>query len=143
MIIHLKKYKEHGYLKAIFLIIVKLFFTPKYKLTKQVSLKQVSGKLVAFPRKAINQDDQWKCTTCYLCSDVCPVNCIEIKGEANQGKLTEGNLPKSFQIDLVKCSQCGLCVDVCPTAALDLKGEYSFQDFNSPINFLEKTKDKE
>lgn len=46
------------------------------------------------------------CTGCYACSNVCPVNCINMK------KDEEGFwYPK---VDYNICTECGLCIKVCP-----------------------------
>lgn len=135
MIIHLKKYKEHGYLKAMSLIILKAFVSSKYKVIPKSISKSVKEHN-NYPNKKLDIDGNWNCTTCYLCSEVCPTNCIVIKGEKNQSKLLLGIQPKSFEITLKNCTQCKLCIDVCPTASLDFQGSYTDSDFEKPLNLV-------
>lgn len=93
-----------------------------------------------YPGKKLDLEQKWNCTSCYLCSSICPTSCIDIQGEKNQGKLDVGKLPISFNLTLLNCTQCKLCVDVCPSAALDLEGVYSSSNFDKPINFIEINK---
>lgn len=140
MIIHLKKYKEHGYLKAIGLIGLKLFLTSKYKvLTKKKEDFSIKG-YSHFPHLNFTSDAKWNCTSCYLCSEICPSSCIEISGEKNTRSLIEGKNPKQFSVDLSRCSQCQLCVDVCPTAALHSNGIYPEDSFKAPLELIEYNK---
>lgn len=137
MIIHLKKYKEHGYLKAIWLMFLKVFINTKYKLLQESSSSTNPAGHYKYPGRKLDFEGNWNCTTCYLCSDVCPSKCIQISGEKNQAQLTEGKIPKSYIIDLKNCTQCMLCIDVCPTASLMLQHSYSDLDFKNGINLVE------
>tara|TARA_Y100000389_G_scaffold168063_1_gene173564 strand:- start:214 stop:639 length:426 start_codon:yes stop_codon:yes gene_type:complete len=137
MIIHLKKYKEHGYLKAIWLMFLKVFINTKYKLLQESNASTNSACHYKYPGRKLDFEGNWNCTTCYLCSDICPSKCIQISGEKNQGQLTEGKAPKALIIGLKSCTQCMLCIDVCPTAALVLHPSYSDSDFNSGVNLVE------
>jgi uncharacterized Fe-S center protein len=54
-------------------------------------------------------DDQ-KCTFCYQCKEICPLDCIEFK----DGCLT---------YDSERCWRCGRCTRVCPEGGLTLPGD--------------------
>lgn len=140
MIIHLKKYKEHGYLKAIGLIGLKLFLTPKYKLLSRKKEDSSVTGFSNFPQLSLSAEHKWNCTSCFLCADVCPSDCISITGDKNTNSLVEGKNPKQFQIDFSICSQCQMCVDVCPTAALNSNGVYPEDCFKAPLELIEFNK---
>lgn len=142
MIINLKKYKEHGYLKAIGLMFFKVFINSKHNLLEETKVSFKTPVYGNYPQQKFDVEGQWNCTSCYLCSDVCPTNCIAITGDKNQGSLAEGPRPKSYKIELKDCTQCKLCVDICPTAALDLNGVYTNFDFNLPLDFKESVSEQ-
>ena len=54
--------------------------------------------------------DEQKCTFCYQCEEVCPLDCIEFK----DGDLTYDN---------ERCWRCGRCTRVCPEGGLTLPGD--------------------
>jgi NADH-quinone oxidoreductase subunit I len=67
-------------------------------------------------------DGQERCVACYLCSAVCPVDCIAIQStEASDG---ERRYPSSFRIDFARCIFCGMCEEACPTLAIQLTPDF-------------------
>jgi NADH-quinone oxidoreductase subunit I len=75
-------------------------------------------------------DGQERCVACYLCSAVCPVECISLQAtEDEHGR----RYPEFFRINFSRCIFCGFCEDACPTYAIQLTpdfemGEYRRQD---------------
>ena len=68
-------------------------------------------------------DGQERCVACYLCSGVCPVNCISMQSaEREDGR----RYAAWFRINFARCIFCGLCEEACPTLALQLSGEFDF-----------------
>lgn len=65
-----------------------------------------------------DQNQMLRCTSCNLCSLVCPTSCIDIDLGDNVN-LTEGKPPKSFKIKMNQCLFCLYCVDVCPVDAIN------------------------
>jgi NADH-quinone oxidoreductase subunit I len=71
-----------------------------------------------------------RCVACYLCSAVCPVECIALQAaEDENGR----RYPKFFRINFSRCIFCGFCEEACPTCAIQLTpdfemGEYVRQD---------------
>ena len=66
-------------------------------------------------------DGRERCVACYLCSGVCPVNCISMQA-AEDG---EGRRYASwFRINLGRCIYCGLCAEACPTSAIQLTPDF-------------------
>lgn len=57
-----------------------------------------------------------RCTGCGDCTDVCPVDCIELVTE--QGLDQSKKWVSVFNIDFGRCIFCGLCVDVCEPGSL-------------------------
>ncbi len=54
--------------------------------------------------------DEEKCTFCYQCEEVCPLDCISFKDE-------------QFSYDDERCWRCGRCTRVCPEGGLTLPGD--------------------
>ena len=54
--------------------------------------------------------DEEKCTFCYQCQEICPLDCIDFK----EDKLSYDN---------EKCWRCGRCARVCPEGGLTLPGD--------------------
>ena len=75
-------------------------------------------------------DRQERCVACYLCSAVCPTDCIAIQGAvAKDGR----HYPAVFRINFARCIYCGFCEEACPTLAIQLTpdaemGEYRRHD---------------
>lgn len=54
--------------------------------------------------------DEQKCTFCYQCEEICPLDCIEFK----DGAMT---------YDSERCWRCGRCTRVCPEGGLTIPGD--------------------
>lgn len=54
-----------------------------------------------------------RCIHCYLCQDVCPVGCIQMKPDADSDRHTPYVIPR-----WKACTMCLKCGDICPTGAL-------------------------
>jgi len=66
-------------------------------------------------------DGRERCVACYLCSGVCPVNCISMQSAEDK----EGRRYASwFRINFGRCIYCGLCEEACPTSAIQLTPEF-------------------
>ncbi len=69
-----------------------------------------------------------KCVACFMCSTVCPAECIIIEGDtADVEKFGEQRFkaPKTFEIDMLKCIYCGMCVEACPKDAIGMTTTYN------------------
>jgi NADH-quinone oxidoreductase subunit I len=69
-----------------------------------------------------------KCVACYMCSTVCPAECIIIEGEATPLEdfgAQRFKKPQSFEIDMLKCIYCGMCVEACPKDAIAMTTTYN------------------
>jgi NADH-quinone oxidoreductase subunit I len=67
-------------------------------------------------------DGAERCVSCYLCSAVCPVDCIDIQG--TEAAEDDRRYPKTFQINFARCIFCGMCEEACPTLAIQLTPDF-------------------
>ena len=73
--------------------------------------------------------DSEKCTSCTLCSKICPNRAIEMVEAPSEYK---EKYTKTYpKIDLGKCCFCGLCQDICPTGALTLSKGFFLATFDT------------
>ncbi|MBH1988613.1 MAG: NADH-quinone oxidoreductase subunit NuoI [Myxococcaceae bacterium] len=81
-------------------------------------------------------DGQERCVGCYLCSSVCPVECISL--EAAQDEQTGRRFAKTFRINFSRCIYCGFCEDACPTAAIQLTPDFEMAEMKRENMVYEK-----
>lgn len=80
-------------------------------------------------------DGEERCVACYLCSAVCPVDCISLQAtEDEYGR----RYPKTFRINFSRCIYCGLCEEACPTTAIQLTPDFEMADFERKNMVFEK-----
>jgi NADH-quinone oxidoreductase subunit I len=72
-------------------------------------------------------DGEERCVACYLCSAVCPVDCITLQGTEAED---ERRYPQSFQIDFSRCIFCGMCEEACPTLAIQLTNDFEMSEYH-------------
>lgn len=66
-------------------------------------------------------DGRERCVACYLCSGVCPVNCISMQAAED----ADGRRHAAwFRINFGRCIYCGLCEQACPTSAIQLTPDF-------------------
>lgn len=71
-------------------------------------------------------DGEERCVACYLCSSVCPVDCIAIEAaEDERGR----RYPETFRINFSRCIFCGLCEEACPTLAIQLTPDFEMSEY--------------
>lgn len=71
-------------------------------------------------------DGEERCVACYLCSAVCPVDCIALQAtEAEDGR----RYPEFFRINMSRCILCGFCEDACPTYSIQLTPDFEMSEF--------------
>jgi NADH-quinone oxidoreductase subunit I len=80
-------------------------------------------------------DGEERCVACYLCSSVCPVDCIAIEAkEDGRGR----RYPESFRINFSRCIYCGLCEEACPTLAIQLTPDFEMAEYRRNNMVFEK-----
>ncbi|MBQ6526320.1 MAG: 4Fe-4S dicluster domain-containing protein [Clostridia bacterium] len=60
------------------------------------------------------------CLSCQVCSDACPISCIEL---TLNGKVAGFDKWNNFfpVVDKAKCTGCGRCCDACPVEAIRME----------------------
>ncbi len=80
-------------------------------------------------------DGDERCVACYLCSAVCPVDCISLQAtETEDGR----RYPEWFKINFSRCIFCGFCEEACPTNAIQLTPDYEMSEYARPSLVYEK-----
>ena len=80
-------------------------------------------------------DGAERCVACYLCSAVCPVDCIALQAtEDDHGR----RFPEFFRINFSRCIFCGLCEEACPTYAIQLTPDFEMGEFQRQNLVYEK-----
>lgn len=76
---------------------------------------------------------KYRCTSCGICSKVCPTQCIWItrKKDAVSGK----PIPQSedFFIDIDKCMNCGFCAEFCPFDAIKMDHDFEVSTYERGV----------
>jgi NADH-quinone oxidoreductase subunit I len=80
-------------------------------------------------------DGAERCVACYLCSSVCPVECISLQATEDE---TGRRYPKTFRINFSRCIYCGLCEEACPTTAIQLTPDFEMAEFRRENMVYEK-----
>ncbi len=76
-----------------------------------------------------------RCVACYLCSAVCPVDCIALQAtETKEGR----RYPEFFRINFSRCIYCGFCEEACPTYAIQLIPDFEMSEYNRSNMVYEK-----
>ncbi|HEY3396505.1 MAG TPA: NADH-quinone oxidoreductase subunit NuoI [Armatimonadota bacterium] len=76
-----------------------------------------------------------RCVACYLCSAVCPVDCIALQSAEDE---TGRRYPEWFRINFSRCIFCGLCEEACPTLAIQLTPDYEMSEYRRENLVYEK-----
>ena len=67
-----------------------------------------------------------RCVACYLCSAVCPVDCIALQATQDEhGR----RYPEFFRINFSRCIFCGFCEEACPTYAIQLTPDFEMGEY--------------
>ena len=80
-------------------------------------------------------DGEERCVACFLCSSVCPVDCIAIEAAEDQ---RNRRYPSSFRINFSRCIFCGMCEEACPTLAIQLTPDFEMAEYRRQNLVYEK-----
>jgi len=65
---------------------------------------------------------EYKCTSCAMCVDACPVNVITL--EWHQDPATKKKVIDRYAIDMSRCMLCNYCIEACPFDSLVMGYDY-------------------
>jgi NADH-quinone oxidoreductase subunit I len=74
--------------------------------------------------------DQIRCTSCGICSKVCPSQCIWIEQSTNPKTGKPVPEPENFYIDIDLCMNCGYCAEYCPFDAIKMDHDYEMASYD-------------
>jgi len=71
-----------------------------------------------------------RCTSCGICSKVCPPQCIWIVQTTDEKTGRPIPEPVEFYIDIDICMNCGYCAEYCPFDAIKMDHDYELASFD-------------
>jgi NADH-quinone oxidoreductase subunit I len=77
-----------------------------------------------------NGEKRIRCTSCGICSKVCPPQCIWIVRTNDPVTNRPVPEPKEFYIDIDICMNCGFCAEYCPFDAIKMDHDYEMTVYN-------------
>ncbi len=77
---------------------------------------------------------KYRCTSCGICSKVCPPQCIWIERSTNPKTGRPVPDPAEFYVDIDLCMNCGLCAEFCPFDAIKMDHDYEIAVFDRMAN---------
>ncbi len=81
-----------------------------------------------------NGEQEIRCTSCGICSKVCPSQCIWIERTKNPKTGRPVPEPAEFYIDIDLCMNCGLCAEFCPFDAIKMDHDYEIAVYDRHAN---------
>lgn len=119
MILNREVYFSHPFHKRFFLFLKKFFYILfRFLGRPNWGRLNAGGKLETERQNlflTVKEDGSLQCTSCNLCSEICPTNCIELS--CAPGK-EYPNPPVFFHFEPLSCINCNLCVEVCSDDAI-------------------------
>jgi NADH-quinone oxidoreductase subunit I len=83
--------------------------------------------------EAPNGEKNLRCTSCGICSKVCPPQCIWIVRSVDPATGRPVPDPAQFYIDTNICMNCGLCAEYCPFDAIKMDHDYELASFGREV----------
>jgi NADH-quinone oxidoreductase subunit I len=77
-----------------------------------------------------NGEKNIRCTSCGICSKVCPPQCIWIVRTTDPVTGKPVPEPAEYYIDTDLCMNCGFCAEYCPFDAIKMDHDYEITSFN-------------
>ena len=77
-----------------------------------------------------NGEQNIRCTSCGICSKVCPPQCIWIEQTTDPSTGRPVPEPVEFYIDIDICMNCGFCAEYCPFDAIKMDHDYELASFD-------------
>lgn len=79
-----------------------------------------------------------RCTSCGICSKVCPPQCIWIVRTNNPQTGKPVPEPAEFYVDMDICMNCGFCAEYCPFDAIKMDHDFAIASYERNVYGLEK-----
>ena len=79
-----------------------------------------------------------RCTSCGICSKVCPPQCIWIVRTNDRATGRPVPVPTEFYIDMDICMNCGFCAEFCPFDAIKMDHEFDIASYDRNVYNLGK-----
>ncbi len=90
-----------------------------------------------------SETNEEKCTSCGICSKVCPPQCIWIVRTEDPVTKRPVPAPKQFYIDSTICMNCGYCAEFCPFDAIKMNHDYELSYYPQNMDKMRLVYDKE
>jgi NADH-quinone oxidoreductase subunit I len=104
-------------------------FTVQYP--KEVLPPQERFRFVPFLiYEGSDEDRQYRCTACGICSNACPPQCIWIVRASDPETGKPLKTPAEFYIDTDICMNCGSCAEFCPFDAIKMDHDFELADYD-------------
>ncbi|HLO02337.1 MAG TPA: NADH-quinone oxidoreductase subunit I [Symbiobacteriaceae bacterium] len=81
---------------------------------------------------------EYKCTSCAMCVEACPVNVITL--EWHQDPVTKKKVADRYAIDMSRCMLCNYCIEACPFDSLVMGYDYELSKVD-PENLVYEFED--
>ncbi len=79
-----------------------------------------------------------RCTSCGICSKVCPPQCIWIVRTNDPATGRPVPVPTNFYVDMDICMNCGFCAEYCPFDAIKMDHDFDIASYNRNVYNLDK-----
>jgi NADH-quinone oxidoreductase subunit I len=79
-----------------------------------------------------------RCTSCGICSKVCPPQCIWIVRATDPKTGKPASEPAEFFIDMDVCMNCGFCAEYCPFDAIKMDHDFAIASQGRNVYGLDK-----
>jgi NADH-quinone oxidoreductase subunit I len=79
-----------------------------------------------------------RCTSCGICSKVCPPQCIWIVRTNDPSTGRPVPVPTNFYIDMDICMNCGFCAEYCPFDAIKMDHDFDIASYDRNVYNLDK-----
>ena len=79
-----------------------------------------------------------RCTSCGICAQVCPPQCIWIVRTTNPATGRPVPVPSDFFIDADICMNCGYCAEYCPFDAIKMDHDFEIASYERNVLNIDK-----
>jgi NADH-quinone oxidoreductase subunit I len=79
-----------------------------------------------------------RCTSCGICAQVCPPQCIWIVRTSNPATGRPVPVPSDFFIDADICMNCGYCAEYCPFDAIKMDHDFEIASYERNVLNMDK-----